>query len=134
MKNSVIKVLIADDQLIVRERLKQIVAEAFDTRVVGEATNGQQVLDLVRKDYWDVVLLDINMPGKGGIATLKELKSEYPDIPVIVLSMYPEKQYATRIIKAGASVYLAKESASQELISAIRKVAQGDKYIWASAY
>ena len=127
MKNSVIKVLIADDQLFMRERVKQILADALDMEVGGEAEDSLHVLELIRMDHhWDVILLDIHMPGKGGIATLKELKSERPEIPVIVVSMYPKEQYAARTIKAGASCYLAKDNASEELIGAIRKAAQGD--------
>ena len=124
-----IKILIADDHAIVREGLKQIVGETSDMLVAGEASNGQQVFELVRKGDWDVVLLDIAMPGRGGMDTLKELKIEKPELPVLVLSMYPEEQYAVRALKAGAAGYLTKESAPEELISAIRKVSDGGKYV-----
>jgi len=124
-----IKILIADDHSIVREGLKQIVAESPEMAVRGEAVNGQQVLDLVHKTDYDLILLDIAMPGRGGIDTLKQLKIEKPEIPVLILSMYPEDQYAVRAIKAGASGYLTKESAPEELIGAIMKVAQGGKYV-----
>jgi len=124
-----IKILIADDHSIVREGLKQIVAESPGMAVRGEAVNGQQVLDLVHKTDYDLILLDIAMPGRGGIDTLKQLKIEKPEIPVLILSMYPEDQYAVRAIKAGASGYLTKESAPEELIGAIMKVAQGGKYV-----
>jgi two-component system, NarL family, invasion response regulator UvrY len=127
-----IKILIADDHAIVREGLKQIVSETTDIDVKGEAINGQQVLELIKINEWDVVLLDIAMPGRGGIDTLKQLKLEKPKLPVLVLSMYPEEQYAVRAIKAGASGYLTKESAPEELIAAIRKVCHGGKYISAS--
>ena len=127
-----IKILIADDHAIVREGLKQIVSETADITVKGEAINGQEVLELIRANDWDVVLLDIAMPGRGGIDTLKRLKSEKPTLPVLVLSMYPEEQYAVRALKAGASGYLTKESAPEQLIAAIRKVSQGGKYISAS--
>ncbi len=127
-----IKILIADDHAIVREGLKQIVADTSDMVVAGEAVDGQEVLELVRKEDWDLILLDISMPGRGGIDTLKELKIEKPGLPVLVLSMYPEEQYAIRALKAGASGYLTKESAPEQLIEAIRKVSQGGKYISAS--
>ena len=124
-----IKILIADDHAIVREGLKQILAETFDMVVGGEATNGQEVLEHVRREDWDLVLLDLAMPGKDGLETLKELKFEKPKLPVLVLSIYPEEQYAVRLLKAGAAGYLTKESAPEELIAAIRKVSQKGKYI-----
>ncbi len=117
-----LKILIADDHAIVREGLKQILAETADMVVAGEATNGQEVLELVRKEDFDLVLLDLAMPEKDGLDTLKELKQEKPHLPVLVLSIYPEEQYAVRVLKAGASGYLTKESAPDELIAAIRKV------------
>jgi two-component system, NarL family, invasion response regulator UvrY len=125
----VIKILIADDHAIVREGLKQILAETSDMIVAGEATNGREVLEQVRKEDWDLVLLDLAMPGKDGLETLKELKLEKPKLPVLVLSIYPEEQYAVRLLRAGAAGYLTKESAPEELIAAIRKVSQKGKYI-----
>ncbi len=127
-----IKILIADDHAIVREGLKQILAETADMTVAGEATNGREVLEQVRKEDWDLVLLDIAMPGKDGLETLKELKLEKPKLPVLVLSIYPEEQYAVRLLKAGAAGYLTKESAPEELIAAIRKVSQKGKFISSS--
>ncbi|MFA5110853.1 MAG: response regulator transcription factor [Desulfobaccales bacterium] len=127
-----IKILIADDHTIVREGIKQILADTADMVVAGEATNGHEVLEQVRKEDWDVVLLDLAMPGKDGLATLKELRSEKPKLPVLVLSMHPEEQYAVRLLKAGASGYLTKESAPDELIAAIRKVSQQGKYVSSS--
>jgi two-component system, NarL family, invasion response regulator UvrY len=127
-----LKILIADDHAIVREGLKQILADMPDMVVAGEAASGNQVLEMIRKERWDLVLLDITMPGGNGLDTLKQLKKEKPDLPVLMLSMYPEEQYAIRSIKAGVSGYLTKESAPEELIAAIRKVAQGGKYISAS--
>jgi len=127
-----IKILIADDHAIIREGLKQILAETSDMVVAGEAADGREVLDQVRKDDYDLVLLDIAMPGRGGLDTLARLKHEKPELPVLVLSMYPEEQYAIRAFKAGASGYLTKESAPEELISAIRKVTQGGKYVSSS--
>ena len=100
--------------------------------VAGEAADGQEALEQVRKNDLDLVLLDIAMPGRGGLDTLKELRHERPDLPVLVLSMYPEEQYAIRAFKAGVSGYLTKESAPEELISAIRKVSQGGKYVSAN--
>ena len=127
-----IKILIADDHAIVREGLKQILAETSDMVVAGEAANGQEVLEQILKDDYDWVLLDISMPGRGGLDTLKQLKSDSPDLPVLMLSMYPEEQYAVRTLKAGASGYLTKKSAPEELIAAIRKVCAGRKYVTSS--
>jgi two-component system invasion response regulator UvrY len=128
----VIRILIGDDHAIVREGLKQILAETSDMAVAGEAANGQEVLEQVSKNDWDLLLLDIAMPGRGGMDILKQLRSERPELPVLMLSMYPEEQYAVRALKAGASGYLTKESAPEELIAAIRKVSQGGKYVSSS--
>ena len=127
-----IKILVADDHAIVREGLKQIVRETSDMEVAGEAADGRQVVQMVANDDWDVVLLDIGMPGKSGMDILKELKAERPGLPVLMLSMYPEEQYAVRALKAGASGYLTKESVPDELINAIRKVSAGGKYVSSS--
>ena len=127
-----IKILISDDHAIVREGLKQILADTDDLVVSGEAANGHEVLEHIRREDWDMVLLDLAMPGKDGLETLKEIKKEKPKLPVLVLSIYPEEQYAVRALKAGASGYLTKESAPEELIAAIRKVSQGGKYISSS--
>jgi two-component system invasion response regulator UvrY len=127
-----IKVFIADDHAIVREGLKQILGETSDMVVSGEAANSHEVLDKVFRDDCDVLLLDIAMPGRGGMDTLEELKHERPELPVLMLSVYPEEQYAVRALKAGASGYLTKESAPEELIAAIRKVSQGGRYVSAS--
>jgi len=127
-----IRILIADDHAIVRRGLKQILAEESGMTVAGEAQNAQEVLDLVRKQAWDVVVLDIAMPGRGGLDVLKEIKPEYPQLPVLILSMHPEDQYAIRALKAGAAGYLTKESAPEELVKAIRKVLAGGKYVSAS--
>jgi two-component system invasion response regulator UvrY len=128
----VIKILVADDHAIVREGLKQILVETSDIVVAGEASDGNQALNQVRKGDYDLVLLDIAMPGMSGLEVLKQLKSERPDLPVLMLSMYPEEQYAVRTLKAGASGYLTKESAADELIAAIRKVCMGGKYVTSS--
>jgi DNA-binding NarL/FixJ family response regulator len=124
-----INILIADDHTIVRKGLKQILAETPDMVVADEASNGYEVLEKVKKNDFDVLLLDISMPGKSGLDILKELKAEKPKLPVLVLSMYPEEQYAIRVLRAGASGYLTKESAPEELVVAMRKVAQGKKYV-----
>jgi DNA-binding NarL/FixJ family response regulator len=124
-----IRILIADDHTIVRKGLKQIIAETTDMAVTDEACDGQEVLNKVRKDSFDMVLLDISMPGRTGLDILRELKTENPKLPVLVLSMYPEEQYAVRVLKAGASGYLTKESAPDELIAAIRKVSMGKRYV-----
>jgi DNA-binding NarL/FixJ family response regulator len=124
-----IKILIADDHAIVREGLKQILAETSDMIVADEAADGKEVLEKVRKNCYDVVVLDISMPGKCGLDILKQLNYEKLNLPVLVLSMHSEEQYAIRVLKAGASGYLTKESAPDELIKAIRKVSRGGKYI-----
>jgi DNA-binding NarL/FixJ family response regulator len=125
-----ILVLIADDHAILRQGLRQILADAEDMTVVGEAANGIEVMQMIRGDCrCDVVLLDIAMPGRNGIEVLKQIKDEKPNLPVLVLSMYPEDQYAVRLLKAGAAGYLTKESAPELLVQAIRKVAAGKKYI-----
>jgi DNA-binding NarL/FixJ family response regulator len=124
-----IKILIADDHAIVREGLKQILLENPDLVVVSEASTGQEVLNKVGKNDLDMVVLDIAMPGRGGMDILKEIKSLKPKLPVLILSMYPEEQYAVRVLKSGASGYLTKESAPVELVKAIRQISQGKKYI-----
>ena len=124
-----IKILIADDHVIVREGLKQIVAETSDMVVSDEAGSGHEVLNKVLKNDYDVLVLDITMPGRGGLDVLKQIKSQKPELPVLVLSVHPEEQYAVRTLKAGASGYLTKESAPDELIAAIRKVSVGKKYV-----
>jgi two-component system, NarL family, invasion response regulator UvrY len=124
-----IKILIADDHAVVREGLKKILAEAKDMDVCGEASDGMSALLLMRSQNWDVVLLDISMPGKNGLDVLKAIRAEKSELRIVMLSIYPESQYALRCLKAGASGYLTKESAPGQLIVAIRKVAKGGKYI-----
>ncbi len=124
-----IRVLIADDHPIVREGLKQILSDTEDIVVVDEADSGSAVLSLTMRNNYDVILLDISMPGRDGLEVLKELKQLKPKLSVLVLSMYPEEHYAVRVLRGGASGYLTKSSAPDELISAIRKVASGRKYI-----
>ena len=124
-----ISIIVVDDHPIVRQGLKQILSEEPDMAMVGEAQNSQEVLDLIRKQDWDAVVLDITMPGRGGLDILKEIKHERPKLPVLMLSVHPEDQYAVRALKAGASGYLNKESAPVELVRAIRKILRGGKYI-----
>jgi DNA-binding NarL/FixJ family response regulator len=127
-----LKILVADDHSIVREGLKQILSQVPDIVVAGEASDGNQAVNKARNGDYDLVLLDIVMPGISGLDVLKQLKVEKPDLPILILSMYPEEQYAIRTLKAGASGYLTKESAPEELIGAIRKVCSGGKYVTSS--
>ncbi|MDH5406778.1 MAG: response regulator transcription factor [Candidatus Aminicenantes bacterium] len=124
-----IKILIADDHAIVREGLKQIIRETSDMVVADEASTGQELLEKVWKHDYDVVLLDISMPGRSGLDILKQIRSQKPELPVLILTIHPEEQYAVRVLRAGASGYLTKESAPDELIKAIRKVSMGRKYV-----
>lgn len=124
-----IHVLIADDHAIVRQGLKQILSETEDLVITGEADDGSEALQLARLQPWDVFLLDVSMPNRNGIDTLKQLKKEFPRLPVLILSMHPEEQYALRALKAGASGYLTKQSAPEQLVNAIRHVASGKKYV-----
>jgi DNA-binding NarL/FixJ family response regulator len=127
-----IRMLVADDHTIVREGLKQIFFDTRDMVVADEARNAQEAINKVEDDDYDIVLLDISLPGRSGLDVIKQIKLIKPELPVLVLSMHPEEQYAIRSLRAGASGYLTKESASQELIEAIRKVARGKKYITSS--
>jgi DNA-binding NarL/FixJ family response regulator len=124
-----IRIVIADDHTIVREGLKQVLSAAPELQVVGEAQNGHEVLRHVRETEFDLLLLDMSMPGKSGTELIKQVKGEKPKLRVLILSMHEEEQYAVRAIKAGASGYLTKESASAQLVSAIRKVASGGAFI-----
>ncbi|HNQ01575.1 MAG TPA: response regulator transcription factor [Syntrophales bacterium] len=124
-----IRILIADDHPIVREGYKKILMSQPDMDVTGEAGNGQEVLDLIQKKDFDLILLDISMPGRSGLEILKELKGHKPHLPVMILSIYPEEQYAVRAFRDGASGYLTKASTPKELIAAIRKVSQGGRYV-----
>ena len=124
-----IAVLLADDHAIIRDGLKQILADTDDLVVAGEAANGQEVMQKVREREWGVLLLDISMPGRSGLELLHMIKEERPELPILVLSMHNEEQYAVRAIKAGAHGYLTKESDSELLVTAIRRVAKGGVFI-----
>jgi len=124
-----IRVVIADDHTIVREGLKQLLSGAGAFKIVGEARDGHEVLKVVRETDFHVLLLDMSMPGKSGMELIKQVKSEKPRLRILVLSMHEEHQYAVRAIKAGASGYLTKDSASTQLVSAIEKVASGGAFI-----
>ena len=123
------RILLADDHTLFREGLKKIIAGTSDIAVAGEASNGNDVLARLKKDSFDVLVLDISMPGKDGLEVLKEVRTKYQRLPVLMLSMFPEEQYATRVLKAGASGYLTKESAPDVLITAVRKAARGERYV-----
>lgn len=124
-----IKVLVADDHAIVRAGVQLILADQRDIVVAGEAVDGRETLQQLRRGQWDVLLLDLSMPGRCGIELLKQIRSEYPKLPVLILSAHREDQYAVRSLRAGAAGYLSKESAPQLLVSAVRKVASGKRYI-----
>jgi len=124
-----LRILIVDDHPIVRQGLKQTLADAADVGEIGEAADGQQALDLVRQRGWDAVVLDIGLPGRGGIEILKDIKLEQPGLPVLILSMHPEDQYAIRALRAGAGGYLTKEAATERLVEAIRKITTGGRFI-----
>jgi len=124
-----LKILIADDHPVVRRGLKQIIADSGDMAVGDEAADGWEVLSKVRASDYDVVLLDVAMPGIDGLDVLTQLRHEKPRLPVLMLSMYPEEQFAIRAFRAGASGYVTKESAPDELVGAIRKVSTGGKYV-----
>ena len=126
------RILIADDHAVVRRGLKEILASEHDMDVVGEAKNGDEALELVRKLDWDVAVLDFSMPGRSGVDLIKEIKRRHPGRPVLVLSMLPEEAHAAQVFKAGGSGYINKESAGEELTAAIRKVANGGKYVSAN--
>ncbi|GJL63725.1 MAG: DNA-binding response regulator [Nitrospirales bacterium] len=124
-----IKILIIDDHAIVRRGLRNLITEAFAGSKIVECGTGHETLQVTQQETWDIATLDINLPDKNGIAVLKEMKQHQPDLPIIVLSLYPEQQYALRALKAGASAYLTKETAPEELISAIKKVLAGGRYV-----
>src|SRR5262245_62137395 len=123
------KILLTHDHAVVRHGLKQILADEFKKATFGEARNAQEALNRIWKENWDVVVLDITMPGRSGLEVLREIKKSKPKLPVLVLSMHPEGQFAVRVLKRGASGYMTKESAPEELVGAIKKVLAGGRYI-----
>lgn len=123
------KILIADDHALVRRGLKQIIEEEFPNAATGEAEDCQQVLERVRKDPWDIVVLDLTMPGGDGLEVLKQIKVIRPQLPVLILSMHTEDQFGTAVLKEGAAGFLSKRTAPEELAKAIRQVTRGGKYI-----
>ena len=124
-----LKIVIADDHPVVREGIKKMVEDSAEISVIGEASNGIEVIDIVEKRNFDVLLLDISMPGASGLDILKEIKQKKPGLKVLILSMFSDEEYALRALRAGAEGYLTKQSAPEELAAAIKKVASGKKYI-----
>lgn len=124
-----IRILIADDHTIMREGLKRILDGIEDIQVIGEAVDGFDTLDKVRNNEFDVLLMDLSMPGRSGVDLIRQIKDEFPKLPILILTMHEEEQYAVRAIRAGARGYLTKESAGTQLVTALRKVASGRPYI-----
>ena len=124
-----LNLLIADDHSVVRRGLRQIIEETPDIQVGGEASNGREVMERIRAQSWDALVLDISMPGTSGLDVLKMVKAYCPELPVLILSMHAQEQFAGRVLKAGASGYLPKESAPEELVNAIRRICTGGKYL-----
>jgi len=127
-----IKILVADDHAVVREGIKHIFSEIPDITITGEASNGQEVLENIGKQDYDLLLLDIAMPGRDGLEILKEIRMQKPKLPVLILSMFPEEQYALRALKSGASGYMTKDSIPNELVKAVRKILRGGNYVSSS--
>jgi two-component system invasion response regulator UvrY len=126
-----ISILIADDHSIVRRGLKEILLEEFPDAHIKGVSDGMELLREARAGSWTIIISDLSMPGRNGLEILKQLKEEFPRLPVLILSMHPENQYAIRVLRAGAVGYLTKESASDELVNAVRKIISGKKYITA---
>jgi DNA-binding NarL/FixJ family response regulator len=124
-----LRILIADDHELIREGLKRILLDGGMAEKVGEARDAAQTLAAVRREKWDVVILDINLGGRSGLDALKEIKAEFPALPVLILSTYPEEQFALRTIRAGANGYLNKNLASVDLVEAVRQVRAGGRYV-----
>lgn len=124
-----IRILIADDHIVVRKGLRQILAEEFTDAHIEDVPDAEELIKKVIKDKWDVVISDLTMPGKSGLDALLYIKQNLPGLPVLILSIHPEEQYAIRVLKAGASGYLSKDTAPDELVNAVKRVMQGKKYI-----
>jgi DNA-binding NarL/FixJ family response regulator len=125
-------ILLVDDHTVVRQGLKQILADEFETVAFGEAQNGEEALVQVSKRRWDVVMLDVSLPARNGLEVLQDIRDKYPGLPVLLLSVHPEQQYAVRALKSGAAGYITKDAPRQELVKAIRKAISGGKYVSAS--
>ncbi len=132
MSKTKIKIMIADDHAVVRKGLRQILIENYKNIKIEEASNGIDALDKILKNTYDAVILDISMPGLSGLEAMKRIKKKKPTLPVLILSMHPEEQYAIRVIRAGALGYLTKDSASEELVNALISVCSGRRYITSS--
>ena len=126
------KILIADDHTVVRRGLKQILLEGFPFAFIEEVVDAEELIKKVMKDEWDVIISDLSMPGRSGLESLHQIKQHYPKLPVLILSVHPEEQYAIRVLKAGASGYLNKDLAPEELVKAVNCVLEGKKYITSS--
>lgn len=124
-----IKILIADDHTVVRKGLRQILVEEFPDALIEEVPDGAELMKKVIKGSWDLIISDLSMPGKNGLEALQEIKQLHPNLPVLILSIHPEEQYAIRVLKAGASGYLKKDTAPDELVDAVQRILQGKKYI-----
>lgn len=123
-----LRILIADDHTVVRRGLRQILSDHFGEAIIEEVADAEALINKVINEKWDVVISDINMPGRSGLDALKQIRNVYPQLPVLILSIHPEEHYAIRVLKSGASGYLSKDSASEELVNAVQKVLQGKKY------
>ncbi len=124
-----IRILIADDHSIVRRGLKEILIDEFPEVTISEVNDGSGLLRKAREGDWNIIISDLSMPGRNGLETLKQLKEEFPKLPVLIVSMHPEDRYAIRVLRAGASGYLTKDSASEELVNAVRTILSGRRYI-----
>jgi len=124
-----IKILIADDHAVVRKGVKQILMDDFPQALCGEAGNAHEVFELVKKEDWDILILDMSLPDKSGLDVLKELKIMKPKLPVFMLTVYPEEEYAVRVLKSGGVGYLTKDSIPEELVKAVVKILKGGKYV-----
>ena len=127
-----IRILVADDHTVVRRGLRQILLEGFPGALVEEVADAEDLIKNVVKSAWDVIISDLSMPGRSGLDALQQIKQLHPNLPVLILSIHPEEQYALRVLKAGASGYLSKDMAPDELVNAVKKVMLGKKYISAS--
>lgn len=124
-----LRILIADDHAIIRRGLRQILLEEFPSSFIDEVTNAEDVLKKTFAQDWDIIICDLSMPGRSGLEVIHDVKQNYPSLPVLILSIHPEEQYAIRVLKAGASGYLTKEAAPEELVNAVKRLLQGRKYI-----